>query len=107
MMGLTSVVRTVLLVLIFFLLSGGYLITMIPAGPSYQVHADVVSRTSRSGATGNTGILICVLENGSRVTVEIPPIATVQTGDKVVLDSYNRYFISPKYNFAGKLISRE
>ena len=78
---------------------------MIPAGPTYRVEAEVTGRTSRSGPTGNTGILICLLENGSRVSVEIPPIASVQTGDTVFLDANDRYFISPKYRFAGKLIA--
>lgn len=83
------------------------MITMIPASPSVQVQAEVVSRTSRSGATGNTGVLICVLDDGRRLSVDIPPIASVQTGDNVILNSYDRYFIGPKFSFAGKLIREQ
>lgn len=104
-MEMRSAVRNTLIALVFVLLAGGYLVTQIPAGPTLQVHAEVVSRTSRSGATGNTGVLICALDNGRKVTVEIPPIATVQTGDRVVLNSYERYLLKPRFSFAGKLLS--
>jgi len=106
-MAVPKAIRNILLALIPVLLVGGYLITIIPAGPSYQVTAEVSSRTSRSGPTGNVGILVCELENGHRVTVELPPIATVQNGDRVVLDSYDRYLLNPKYSFAGKLIESQ
>ncbi len=100
-----SRIRVAILALAFVLMSAAYLITLIPAGPTIQVKAEVVSRASRSGPTGNTGILLCALDSGRQVSVESPSIATVQTGDKVLLDAYNRYFIQPKYTFAGKLIS--
>lgn len=104
-MTLRSTVRNSFLALVFVLMSGGYLLTMIPAGATYQVEAQVQSRASRSGPTGNIGVLICTLDNGQRVSIEVPPIATVQTGDRVVLNSHARYFLRPKYSFAGKLIS--
>lgn len=81
--------------------------TMIPAGPSTQVNAEVVSRASRSGPTGNTGILITVLDSGDRISVEVPPIASIRTGDMVVLNTHSRYVIGPKYSFAGKLIQAD
>lgn len=105
-MALRNGLRNAILVFSFVLLSSGYLITMIPAGATYQVEAKVESRTSRSGATGNIGVLICVLANGHRVTISVPPVATVQTGDTVVLNSHDRYILSPRYSFAGKLISK-
>jgi len=103
-MDVPNAIRNTLLALTTVLLVGGYLITVIPAGPNYQVTAEVTSRTSRSGPTGNIGILICELENGNRITVDLPPVATVQTGDRVVLSSYDRYLLKPKYSFSGKLI---
>ncbi len=104
-MRLSNGFRIAFFALVFGLLSSGYLITMIPAGPTYRVEAEVTSRTSRSGATGNTGVLICELKDGRRITVELPAIASVQTGDTVFLDANKRYFISPKYRFAGKRIA--
>jgi len=87
------------------LASGSYLVTVVPSGPSTQVKAEVVSRTSKSGPTGNTGVLICMLENGAKLSVDIPPVATIQTGDVVYLNTHERYFIGPKYSFAGKSLS--
>lgn len=89
------------------LLAGGYLVTVIPEGPSTQVKAEVVSRTARQGPTGNIGVLITELSSGKKVLVEVPPVAKIRTGDIVVLNTHARYFIGPKYNFAGKLIVGE
>ena len=80
---------------------------MIPTGPSTHINAEVVSRTSRSGPTGNTGLLITIVENGDRISVEVPPTAAIRTGDKVVLSTHDRYLIGPKYSFAGKLINAD
>jgi len=100
-----KVLKVSALGLFIFIASGSYLVTMIPSGPTIQVKAEVVSRTSKSGPTGNTGVLICMLENGVKLSVDIPPIATVQTGDIVYLNTHERYFIGPKYSFAGKLLT--
>jgi len=91
--------------LLFLLLAGFYLVTIVPAGPTIQIKAEVISRTSKSGPTGNIGVLICKLENNRNVSVDVPPIATIRTGDTVFLNSYERYFIAPQYSFAGKLIT--
>ena len=96
-----------MLLLVFILASGAYLITQIPGTETSQIKAEVVSRTSRSGATGNVGVLICKLKDGQSVSVVVPPVATVQTGDTVVLNTYERYLIGPDYSFAGKLVSGE
>lgn len=100
---LGNTIRAGLIAILFVFGAGAYLVTMVPSGPSIQVQAEVSSRTSKSGPMGNTGVLICKLENGQSITVDIPPIATVRTGDTVFLNSHERYFIGPKYSFAGKL----
>ena len=104
-MVMKSGLRNTFLLILFILLAGGYLVTVIPAGPTTQVNAEVVSRASRSGPTGNTGILITELGSGGTVSVEVPPIATVKTGDTVALNTHSRYIIGPKYSFAGKPIT--
>ena len=96
-----------ILTLFFFLASGAYLITKIPASETTRIEAEVVSRTSRSGATGNVGVLMCKLTDGQSVSFVVPPVATVQTGDTVVLNTYDRYLIGPTYSFAGKLLRSE
>ena len=103
MLGKT--LKVSLLVVAILTASSAYLVTVIPAGPSTRVIAEVVSRTSKSGPMGNTGVLICALEDGRQVTVDVPPIATIQTGDQVFLNTHDRYIVGPNYTFAGKRLS--
>jgi len=98
-----NVIRIGLVACVFILLSGSYLASVIPAGPPTEVTAEVISRTARSGPTGNIGVIICKLESGGTVRVDIPPIASVRVGDTVFLSSHERYFLNAKYHFLGRL----
>ncbi|MEE9335256.1 MAG: hypothetical protein V3U65_14300 [Granulosicoccaceae bacterium] len=69
-----------------------------------EITAEVVSRTSKSGPTGNSGIHIFKLENGNTVMVETPPYAKNCSGDQVLLRSADRYLFGAKYHFGGKLL---
>ena len=94
-----------LIVLVFLIVASSiYFASVVPASPTIEITAEVVSRTSKSGPTGNTGILICKLKNGNTVMVETPPFAKARTGDQVMLRSYKRYLFGDKYHFGGKLI---
>ena len=94
-----------LVVLVFLLAASSiYFASVVPASPTVEITAEVVSRTSKSGPTGNTGILICKLESGNTVMVETPPFAKARTGDQVMLRSYERYLFGDKYHFGGKIL---
>ena len=89
--------------LVVVVCSGTYLAAMVPAGPTSQIKVEVVSRASKSGPTGTSGVLICSLENGRKVAVSVPQVAKVRTGDTVFLNTHERYLFGPKFSFAGKL----
>ena len=78
-------VRNFIMALLVLIALGGYFASVIPASPTVEVKAEVVSRTARSGPTGNVGILICELNSGNRVSVELPSHAAAQIGDRVRL----------------------
>jgi len=83
---------------------GVYFASVVPTSHTIEITAEVVSRTSRSGPTGNTGILICKLDTGNTVMVNAPAISKARTGDKVMLRTYERYLFGNKYQFGGKII---
>jgi len=83
--------------------TGLYFLSIVPAGATSQVPATVVSRSTRSSATGTNSILVCELEDGATVIVQAPIQASVVNGNQVVLTSYERYLFARKFNFLAKL----
>lgn len=97
--------RNIIIFLILLVSASLYFASVVPAGLFVEVKAEVLSRTARSGPTGNVGVLICKLDSGNRVSVDLPPHGKAQIGDRVLLRSYERYIFGDKYQFAGKLIT--
>jgi len=99
-------VKNLLILLLLFSAGGLYIASAVPAGPHKELEAQVISRTTRSGPTGNIGILIVQLDTGSKVTVELPTHASASSGDRIQLRSYERLLFADVYQFAGKLIAQ-
>ncbi len=96
--------KSIVLGLILLFAAGVYSASFVPASATSEIEAEVITRTARSSPTGNIGILLCKLDSGSTVTVELPPHGKARKGDRIMLRSYDRYIFGAKYQFGGKLI---
>jgi len=99
-------IKNLLAIIILLAGTGVYFASVVPASATVEITAEVVSRTSRSGPTGNTGILICKLDSGNTVMVNAPAISKARTGDTVMLRTYERYLFGSKYQFGGKVLNK-
>jgi len=75
----------------------------LPKSEPKNIEAVVTSKGTRSNYGPSGDRLRLRIDTGKLVTVSIGPQAGIRVGDRVVLNTYDRYMFGPKYQFVKLL----